>query len=206
MVRRPLALLAIAVAASSELLRLSSRFPLPRRDIERWLVEVGPADAAMSLLRLLALGAATYLTVIAVLHLLVPAWSGAGRLVNRLTLPSLRTFLVSTVLATSGAGAAFAAPRVVPPPPVSIALADVAVVAVVAAPSVPELTLYTVKPGDSFWSIADAAISAHLGRPPSLPEIGSYWRRLVAANSDRLVHAGVPDLIFPGQAFVLPEP
>jgi nucleoid-associated protein YgaU len=37
-------------------------------------------------------------------------------------------------------------------------------------------------------------------------EIGTYWRRVVSANSDRLVHAGVPDLIFPGQALVLPEP
>ena len=75
--RRPLALLVIAVAAGSALWRLASRFPLPRRDIGRWLVEVGPADAAMSVLRAAALGAALYLTVIALLHLLVPTTSRA---------------------------------------------------------------------------------------------------------------------------------
>ena len=84
----------------------------------------------------------------------------------------------------------------------TIALADVAVVAV---PSDP-VALYTVKSGDSFWSIAEVAITTHLGRPPSIAETGTYWRRLVSANGDRLVHAGVPDLIFPGQTFVLPEP
>jgi hypothetical protein len=201
-VRRPLALLAIAVAASSTLSRLASRFPLPRRDVGRWLVEVGPADAAISVLRAAALGAAGYLTVIALLHLLVPTWSRAGRWVPRLTLPSLRAMLVTTVLATSSTGAAFAGTRAMPPPPVSIALADLAVVT---PPSDPA-ALYTVKLGDSFWSIAEVAITAHLGRSPSIAETGSYWRRLVSANSDRLVHTGVPDLIFPGQAFVLPEP
>ena len=107
-VRRPLALLVIAVAAGSALWRLASRFPLPRRDIGRWLVEVGPADAAMSVLRAAALGAALYLTVIALLHLLVPTTSRAARWITSLTLPSLRAVLVTTVLATSGTGAAFA--------------------------------------------------------------------------------------------------
>ncbi len=204
MVKRPLALLVLAVAASSALWRLASRFPLPRRDLGRWLVDVGPADAAMSVVRVAALGAAMYLAVIALLHLVVPTWSRAGRWVSTLTPPSLRAMLVTTVLVTSSAGAAFAGPRAAPPPPVSIALSDPGVIA--APPTVPEEALYTVKAGDSFWSIAEAAISAHLGRPPSVSEIGTYWRRVVSANNERLVHAGVPDLIYPGQEFVLPKP
>jgi nucleoid-associated protein YgaU len=203
MVRRSLALLVIAAAASAALGRLAARFPLPRRDISRWLVELGPADAAMSVLRAVALGAAVYLSAISLLHLLVPTWSGARRWVTRVTLPSLRAFLVGTTLATSSAGAAFAGAGAVPPPPVSIALSDPAAVA---APSAPDAALYTVKPGDCFWSIAEVAITAHLGRPPSLTELGSYWRRVVSANNERLVHPGVPDLIFPGQALLLPEP
>jgi nucleoid-associated protein YgaU len=133
---------------------------------------------------------------------LVPTSSRARRWITSLTLPSLRALLVTTVLATSSSGAAFAGTGVVPPPPVSIALADLAVVAVPSDPA----ALYTVKSGDSFWSIAEIAITAHLGRPPSTAEVGSYWRRLMNANGNRLVHAGVPDLIFPGQTFVLPEP
>src|SRR5258705_8648776 len=100
-VRRPLALLVLAVAASSALWKLASRFPLPRADIGRWLVDVGPADAAMSVVRVAALGAAVYLAVIALLHLLVPTWSRAGRWVSTLTPPSLRAMLVTTVLVTS---------------------------------------------------------------------------------------------------------
>ena len=46
------------------------------------MVELGPADAAMSVLRAVALGAAAYLTVVALLHLLVPTWSGARRWVS----------------------------------------------------------------------------------------------------------------------------
>lgn len=203
--RRPLALLIFAVAAGSALWRLASRFPLPDRDLGRWLVDVGPADAAMSVVRVAALGAAGYLAVIALLHLLVPTWSRAGRWVAILTPPSLRAMLVTTVLATSSAGAAFAGATAAPPPPVSIALSDPAVI-VAAPPIVPEEALYTVKPGDSFWSIAEVAITAHLGRPPSLAEIGTYWHRVISANNERLVHAGVPDLIYPGQEFVLPQP
>ena len=206
MVRRPLGLLMIAVAAGAALGRLAERFPLPRRDIGRWLVEVGPADAAMSVIRAVALGATVYLAVIALLHLLVPTWSRARRWVSRVTLPSLRAFLVTTTLATSSAGAAFAGTGAVPPPPVSIALSDPVAVAAPSAPTTPDAPLYTVQPGDCFWSIAEVAITAHLGRPPSLTELGSYWRRVVSANSERLVHPGVPDLIFPGQALLLPEP
>ncbi|MEP6658840.1 MAG: LysM peptidoglycan-binding domain-containing protein [Acidimicrobiales bacterium] len=203
--RRALALLVLAGTASSALWRLASRFPLPRRDIGRWLVDVGPADAAMSVVRVAALATATYLAVIAVLHLVVPTWSRAGHWVSTLTPPSLRAMLVTSVLATSSAGVAFAGARAAPPPPVSIALSDPAVIA--ATPTVPdEAAVYSVKSGDSFWSIAEVAIAAHLGRPPSVAEIGTYWRLVMSANSERLVHAGVPDLIYPGQEFVLPQP
>jgi len=157
-VKRPLALLVLAVAASSALWRLASRFPLPRRDLGRWLVDVGPADAAMSVVRVAALGAAMYLAVIALLHLVVPTWSRAGRWVSTLTPPSLRAMLVTTVLVTSSAGAAFAGAKAAPPPPVSIALSDPGVIA--APPTVPEEALYTVKAGDSFWSIVYPAFMA----------------------------------------------
>ncbi|MBA2279909.1 MAG: LysM peptidoglycan-binding domain-containing protein, partial [Acidimicrobiia bacterium] len=62
---------------------------------------------------------------------------------------------------------------------------------------------WTVAAGDSFWSIAERVVESMLGRPPSDPEVDGYWRTLVAANADRLVSPS-PDLIHPGQVFVLP--
>lgn len=61
-----------------------------------------------------------------------------------------------------------------------------------------------VSPGESFWSIACDALVDAWGRRVSEDEIGPYWRRLVEANEDRLVEPTNPDLILPGQQFVLP--
>jgi nucleoid-associated protein YgaU len=62
---------------------------------------------------------------------------------------------------------------------------------------------WTVAPGDSFWSIAEEVLADAWGRPPTDAEIDPYWRVLIAANRDRIT-SGNPDLIFPGQVFVLP--
>lgn len=62
---------------------------------------------------------------------------------------------------------------------------------------------HRVVAGESFWSIAvhvlDTAGVEHDERV-----VATYWRVLVAANEDRLVLPGEPDLIFPGQELVLP--
>lgn len=71
------------------------------------------------------------------------------------------------------------------------------------APAPPRADAWTVEPGDSFWSIAEEVLADALGRPASDDEITDYWRALIAANHDRLV-SGSPDLVHPGQAFVLP--
>jgi hypothetical protein len=65
---------------------------------------------------------------------------------------------------------------------------------------------WTVASGEHFWSIAAQVMSAHLARPPATQEISGYWRRLVAANADRLADAGNPDLLFPGQQLRVPRP
>ena len=63
---------------------------------------------------------------------------------------------------------------------------------------------HTVVAGDSFWTIAEGVVARRLGRPPSDIETADYWLRLVDANLDRLPDASDPDLIHPGQVFVLP--
>lgn len=57
---------------------------------------------------------------------------------------------------------------------------------------------WTIRPGDSFWSIAEEVTQGSAA--------GAYWSRLVQANRDRLVEPDDPDLLFPGQSVVLPPP
>lgn len=61
-----------------------------------------------------------------------------------------------------------------------------------------------MRPGDHFWRIAEEVLAAHLQRTPADGDTDPYWRRLVAANRDRLVDAANPDLLFPGQVLLVP--
>lgn len=61
----------------------------------------------------------------------------------------------------------------------------------------------TVRPGDHLWSIAEQHLAAR-GTPPAEDRVAAYWRRLIEANRDQLVDPTNPDLILPGQQFVLP--
>ncbi len=62
-----------------------------------------------------------------------------------------------------------------------------------------------VEPGDHFWSIAADEVTRHLGRAATELEVLAHWEVLVEANADRLVVAGNPDLLLPGQRLLLPE-
>lgn len=64
----------------------------------------------------------------------------------------------------------------------------------------------TVKEGDHFWGTAEQALKQAWGRPPTDEEITPYWRIVVQANLERLLPPHDPDLIYPGQQFVLPTP
>lgn len=65
---------------------------------------------------------------------------------------------------------------------------------------------WVAEPGDSLWSIAQEHLQDELGND-DLPEevIAEYWRTLIDANTDRLSDPTNPDLILPGQQFVLPR-
>ncbi len=67
-----------------------------------------------------------------------------------------------------------------------------------------DTTTWTVAPGDTLWHVAESTLTQRLGRRPSEAETAEALTRLVAANADRLVVAGDPDLVFPGQQFVVP--
>lgn len=61
-----------------------------------------------------------------------------------------------------------------------------------------------VEPGDNFWHLAEERLGSDLGHEPSDDEVAPYWREVVAANDDRLVQPGNPDLVVPGQVLMLP--
>ncbi len=65
---------------------------------------------------------------------------------------------------------------------------------------------HEVAAGEHLWSIAAAHLSAHLGRPAADAEVVPHWEQLIELNRDRLANPDDPDLIFPGQRFVLPDP
>jgi len=77
-------------------------------------------------------------------------------------------------------------------------------------PAVPTLDVtadaptWRVARGQCFWTIAEAVVSARRGRPVLDREIVPYWRLLIAANRSRLRDPANPDLIFPGQVFIVP--
>lgn len=64
---------------------------------------------------------------------------------------------------------------------------------------------HVVESGEHFWEIAEDTLAEGWDRTPTDQETASYWRELIEDNRDRLAPPGDPDLIHPGQVFVLPD-
>jgi hypothetical protein len=65
---------------------------------------------------------------------------------------------------------------------------------------------WSVRPGESFWSIAAAALASANGTVPSKYEVARYWLEVVGSNLSRLPPPHDPNLIYPGQVLLLPPP
>ena len=63
---------------------------------------------------------------------------------------------------------------------------------------------HEVVSGDSLWSIAEQALVTVWRRAPTEAEVAAYWLEVIEANRAELADPDEPDLIFPGQRFVLP--
>lgn len=63
---------------------------------------------------------------------------------------------------------------------------------------------YTVVRGDNFWTISERHLETTLGRSASLDEVRTYWLRVIEENRDA-IRSGNPNLIYPGEVFVLPS-
>lgn len=221
----------VGLSAVAAVLVVAGRGALAGPDLARpsswagWAAGRDPVDASVAVMRTALLVATLYLLGATLLGLLARA-AALPRLVAGLDIaggPLVRRVLTGA----AGAGVVLSAltPAVAmaqtsaPPPTAIMRLLDeptttttpapppAPVVATPAPPSAPPAALartVVVAPGQSFWSIAEDHVGAQLGRTPTDREIAVFWRRLIAANTDRLAVAGDPDLVYPGQTFRLP--
>jgi hypothetical protein len=63
---------------------------------------------------------------------------------------------------------------------------------------------WIIRSGDHLWRVASTTLAAQWSARPNDAEVLDYLHQLIAANRDLLVVPTDPDLVFPGQVFVLP--
>lgn len=225
---RLLALPAVLIAATVVLLLAGSGDlsapPVGSVDeLRAWLDDRDAVTAALALVRVVALGAAVYLAIVTAVAAVarITGADGVADAADRAVPPAVRR--LASGLAGAGLASATllgAAPGHLPhpaPPPSAgepiVGLPDdegTATMSVVPedapAPAAEPASAatWTVASGESFWSIAESVVADATGRAPSDPEIAAYWRGLIEANRDRIT-SGDPDLVYPGQVFVLPD-
>ncbi len=63
---------------------------------------------------------------------------------------------------------------------------------------------WTIRSGDHLWRVASVTLGRQWGARPADAQVLDYLHDLISANRDRLVVTTDPDLVYPGQVFVLP--
>ena len=219
--RRALGLLAMSGGGCALLIALG-RGELgtpPVDDLGGWLDQRGAVVAAFACLRLLALGLGVYVASVSALHLAAATMRShhIAAIAGALSTPSLRNALAGTGVASAIVLGSVSPPTAQTPPrpvdTVTMHLLD-------AEPSTPAPPtpapqpsstaalappdVWTVAPGDSFWSIAADTMRDARGDEVDDADVVSYWATLVTENADILVAPSNPDLLFAGQVVVLP--
>ena len=233
--KRSLGLLAALAAGMVALVAVGPRLPLGPGMTRvshwaTWLADGGPPTAVMSIVRLAGLLVGLYLLAVTALDLVATITRSPilTSLTRHVTLPFARRLIAGVTGAGLAASLsigivtptlATAAPRsltsttVVPvgnlaPPNHTMRRADQA-----APPSpapagdtatIPVRT-WTIAPGDHLWKVSSHTLEAAWGRRPHDDETLRYLKRLIDANRYVLVVADDPDLVFPGQIFLLPD-
>jgi nucleoid-associated protein YgaU len=159
-----------------------------------------------TVVRRLVQGAAGLSLTAAVTGTQAAAWSAPASLATTASPVPIMRRLPATEPAPTAPGATTAsatrqpdaAPRTITPPRTTTPPRTI--------PSPPPPPTWVIRSGDNLWSVAEATLAGAWGRPPSDAEIDDYWMELIAANRARLVHGDDPDLVFPGQVFLLPTP
>jgi hypothetical protein len=214
--RRQLASLALVLSAAVGLMAMGrgplGATPVPSPEgLAGWWTVHGPLISVFSLLRLAGLATAGYLTVISAAASMAQwaHWRGLARVVRRLLIPGTRWLVHgSLTLSLASAPVPQLMATVNPSPPAAPVLHRLeAPPGGVPAPRPeprPGPRVRIARPGDSLWSLSEAALTAAWGRHPSDGELGPYWAAVVDANRARLPFPRDPDLIFPGLAVVVP--
>ncbi len=73
-------------------------------------------------------------------------------------------------------------------------------------PAPPVEPTWRVRPGESFWTIAERTVRRAAGAAATDEQVTAYWHQLVERNHAALADRDNPDLIYPGQVFNLPPP
>lgn len=229
MERRRLLLLIVAAVAVIVGLHLTGRFiegptAFAGSGLSDWFDD--PVNVAAAILRLVALALSYYLLAVLVLLLVYGERverSPFGRLLPLGLLAALGLATASSVAAMQGPSQALDLQAV--PAPLRLTPAEQPLVLSATEHAAPDLPTehplattaaaadtavhesWTVEPGESFWSIAEEHLGDVWGVDALTDEqIVSYWKPLIAANEDRLVDPGNPDLLLPGQELRLPAP
>ncbi len=204
-------LVVFEAGALSALYRLGPRVPWDR--LETWLLVSPIEEVVAALVRVIALGCASWLAASTLLYLAAGATRLPARVIGSMTLPTVRRAVdaaLAAVLAATGLAALPGAPAgAADPDPVVVVVdeRDTPLPPGVAVPPPgPEArspAQVTVEEGDHLWSISRAALEPVLTHPPDDHEIAPYWRRVVAVNLPHL-WSGDADLIYPGEVIRLP--
>ena len=169
-----------------------------------YLLAVTLAGAAGRCLRLVRVVAAVDRVTLPVVRGIVQSALGAG-VAAAITLAAPPLSAVPAVAATvsadlqpGDAGGPDATPRRRLPP-----IAPLVPVARSANGHAPDAE-WTVRAGESFWSIAAHVLAEGRHAPPRDGDVARYWEQLIRANRSRLPDRANPDVIYPGLTLRLP--
>jgi hypothetical protein len=182
-----------------------------------WAAERTPLEAAFAVARVLVLLVGWYLTVLTLLASLARGVRAAhlAAAAERVALPPLRPLVrtIGTGVAVGCAAVtltpvALPAARAHDPPSAAAPMPPLPAHDPAALPGssfgLPTELVWTVRPGDHLWGIADDVLCRAWGRTPAVADVAAYWRGVVAANRSRLADPANPDLILPGDTLMLP--
>jgi len=186
------------------------------RAVINWWSSIGTGPAAMSVVWVIAMSLAVYMTLVGAIALAAGLAQFTGRFQmldhawTSITGDGLKRLLMVGAIVTWSSGPAAASTPSDPPSPLVLMDLGPAITPSADAPpadaappdAAPADAVWIVKPGDHLWHIAEQTIESVTGMPPDVRQVTRYWKRLIGVNF--ATPGSNPDLIVPGQIVTLP--